>query len=122
MSKVQILEKDGKPAFAVVPIELWQRLREAVEDIEDLADLERFDREDDGFRIPHAVLQAELAGMHLVRAWREHRGLSQEQLAAAAGISKPYLSQIEGGKRAGPVATMRRLARALDVPVDVLVE
>ncbi len=120
MSKVQIIEKDGRPAFAVVPIELWERIREAVEDAEDVADLERFDREDDGFRVPHAVVVAMHEGQHPVRAWREHRGLTQEALAAAAGISTPFLSQIEGGKRVGSLDTLRAVARALDVPLDLV--
>lgn len=120
MSRVQIIEKDGKPAFAVVPIELWERIRDAAEDAEDIADIEQFDREDDGFRIPHEVVVAESAGQHPVRAWREHRKLTQDSLARAAKISTAFLSQIEGGKRTGSVETLRAIAKALDVPMDVL--
>ncbi len=122
MSKVQIIEKDGRPAFAVVPIELWERIRKAAEDAEDLAELERFDAEDDGFRVPHAVVVAMHEGRHPVRAWREHRQLTQEALATAAQVSTPYLSQIEGGKRVGAMKTLRRIAAALGVPVDALVK
>lgn len=120
MSRIQIIEKDGKPAFAVVPIDLWERMREVAEEAEDIADLERFDREDDGFRIPLAVVEAELAGAHPVRAWREHRGLTLQTLADTAGVSKPYVSQIESGKRTGTAATLKKLARALGVPLDAL--
>ena len=42
-------------------------------------------------------------------------------LAASAGISAPYLSQIEGGGREGTVATMKSLAQALGVTIDDLV-
>lgn len=108
------------PAFAVVPIDLWERIRRAAEDAEDIADLERFDRQDDGLRFPHAVVKAELGGAHPVRAWREHRSMTLQALADAAGLSKPYLSQIEGGKRTGTAATLKKLARALGVPMDVL--
>ncbi len=117
MNRIQIIEHDGKPAFAVVPIELWQRIRSA----QDIADLERFDREDDGFRIPHAVVQAGIDGAHPVKAWREHRGQTLQALADIAGLSKPYLSQIESGKRAGTAATLKKLSSALGVPVDALV-
>ena len=101
----------------MVPIELWQRIRSA----QDIADLERFDREDDGFRIPHAVVQAGIDGAHPVKAWREHRGQTLQALADIAGLSKPYLSQIESGKRAGTAATLKKLSSALGVPVDALV-
>lgn len=120
MSQIQIIEKDGKPAFAVVPIELWERIRALAEDAEDISDIEQFDREDDGFRVPHEVVVAKHAGQHPLRAWREHKKLTQEQLAERAGISKPFLSQIEGGKRAGSLETLRQIARALEVPVDAL--
>jgi len=122
MSKVQIIEQDGKAVFAVVPIDLWNRIKDAAEDAEDLVDVERFDREDDGFRVPHAVVTAKMEGKHAIRAWREYRGLTQDQLAEATKISKPYLSQIESGKRDGTTETMRRLAAALQVPMDLLVQ
>lgn len=118
---IQIIEKDGQPAFAVVPIEVWERIRGLVEDLDDVAAFDAALSADDEFRIPFAVVKAEFAeGAHPVRAWREHRRLTQDQLAQRAGISKAYLSQIEGGKRAGSTATMRKLAAALQVPVGVL--
>lgn len=121
MKEVRIIEEDGHPAFAVVPIALWERLCEAAEDAEDVADVERFERDDDGLRIPHEVVLALHEGLHPVRVWREFRGLTQETLAKAAGISTPFLSQIEGGKRIGSLETHRSLARVLGVPLDLLV-
>jgi len=56
-----------------------------------------------------------------VKLWRTQRNLTQDELAGRAGISKPYLSQIETGKRQGTVDTLRAIARALDVPPDVLI-
>jgi transcriptional regulator with XRE-family HTH domain len=45
-----------------------------------------------------------------VKAWRHHKRLTLQALADAAGLSKPYVSQIEGSKRAGTAATLRKLA------------
>jgi transcriptional regulator with XRE-family HTH domain len=42
-------------------------------------------------------------------------------LAKKAGIARPYLTQVETGKRDGTVATMRRIAKALGVSIDGLV-
>jgi transcriptional regulator with XRE-family HTH domain len=53
-----------------------------------------------------------------VAAWRRRRGMSQRVLAGLAGISQPYLSQIETGSR--PVerrSTLVALAEALQVSV-----
>ena len=121
MSRVQIITKDGKPEFYVVPADLWERVQAAIEEAEDIADIERFDREDDRVRIPMEVAMAIADGVNPVRAWREHRGLTQEQLAEASGVSKPFVSQIEGGKRTGSASTLARLARALGVPVGALI-
>jgi transcriptional regulator with XRE-family HTH domain len=38
--------------------------------------------------------------------------------AAAAGIGKRYLSQIESGERQGPAPTLKRIAAALHVDLD----
>ena len=120
MSKVQVIEMDGKPVFYVVPADLWERMREAAENAEDIADLERFDREVDGVRYPAAVAYAMADGATALRAWREYKGMTLQALADAAGLSKPYLSQIEGGKRTGTGATLKKLAHALDLPVGAL--
>ena len=55
-----------------------------------------------------------------VRVWREHRGQTATALAAAAGLSNFQLSAIENGESSGSVATLRRLASALQVTVDDL--
>jgi DNA-binding XRE family transcriptional regulator len=120
-SHVQVIEQDGKPAFYVVPAALWERMREAAEDAQDIADLERFEREDDGVRYPAAVAMAMADGASPLRAWREHRGMTLQVLAGAAGLSRAYVSQIEGGKRTGSAATLAKLAQALGVSVAGLI-
>lgn len=120
MKRVQIIEHNGKPAFAVVPIDLWESVRENLDDADAVVAYDRAVAQDDSFTIPAAVMRAELNGSHPVRAWREHLRLTLQALADAAGVSKPYVSQIEGGKRAGTAATLKKLAKALQVPLDVL--
>lgn len=63
------------------------------------------------------LLHAIVAGSHPLEAWREHKGLTQDDPASRAGISKAYLCQIETAKRAG---AMKTLAVALGVPLDEL--
>ncbi len=72
--------------------------------------------------MPAAVLDAELAGDHPMKAWRDYRRMTQDALASAAGLSKPYLSQIENRKRDGTIDVLQRIAAALGVPMDILVE
>jgi len=53
--------------------------------------------------------------------WRRHRGFTQAELAAKAGITQPYLAQIEGGARTGAIDVYAQLARALRTRIDDLV-
>ena len=56
-----------------------------------------------------------------VRAIRARRGLSGRKLAAAADVSQPFLSQLEAGHTSVAIATLYRIAAALDVrPSDLL--
>lgn len=71
--------------------------------------------------LPEAVWEAIEGGANRVRALREHRGLSQLDLALRAGVAQPYLSEIERGVKPGGVRALTRLAAALGVPMDVLV-
>ena len=121
MSRVQVIEADGKPAFYVVPADIWLRVREMVLDAEDAAAYTEAVAQDDGFRVPLSVVEAKLGGASPLRAWREHKGLTLQALADAASVSKPYVSQIESGKRTGTAATLKKLATALNVPADVLI-
>ena len=55
-----------------------------------------------------------------IRMAREIRGLSQETLAARAGINNSFLSQVERGLKAPSLKTIHAIARELDVPVSQL--
>ncbi len=60
-------------------------------------------------------------GQNILRL-RKEKGLTQEQLANKAGISRRYLSDIENGKRKISLAILERIARVLDLSVgDYLV-
>jgi transcriptional regulator with XRE-family HTH domain len=48
--------------------------------------------------------------VHLIRDLREKKGITQYQLAAAAGISASNLSHIESGKRLATDATIKKIA------------
>lgn len=66
-------------------------------------------------------LDAYLAAPSPLAFWRGRRGLTQAALAAEAGVSQPYLAQIEAGKRTGDVRLYARLARILRVRMEDLV-
>jgi transcriptional regulator with XRE-family HTH domain len=56
-----------------------------------------------------------------IKRLRTQRGLTQAQLAERAGISQPYLSQLEAGTKGRPaVQIVQTLAKALGVKIDDL--
>lgn len=55
-----------------------------------------------------------------VREQREHAQLSVRQLSAAAGISNPYLSQIERGLRRPSAEILNALAKGLQISAESL--
>ena len=71
--------------------------------------------------IPSAMVDRLINGESPIRVWREYRGLSAAALAQQAGISAPYLSELESGKKDGSVAVLSRVASALKLTVDDLI-
>ena len=74
-----------------------------------------------GESFPIEVVDRIIAGEGPISVYRSYRGMTQQELAAIAGINPVYLSQIETGKRSGSTKTLTALARALDVTVDDLI-
>ncbi len=61
-------------------------------------------------------------GENAVNVHREHRGMTQAQLAAVAQISQVYVSRIESGSREGRIDVLNRIAKALDVPLETFTD
>ncbi len=121
---VHILEHNGVPAFAVLPIDEFNRLIEPLKDAEDAATLERLAADvasGDERTYPHEVIQALVDGVHPVKVFREYRNMTPAQLASACDVTSAHIYQIESGKRSMSVDVLRKMAQALDVDADMLI-
>lgn len=118
MDSQVIRDRDGKPIYALVPIEEYDRLLRAAED---LADLTVHEAVTDRATVPAELVYRIMDGENRVRAWRNYRGLSQDGLARRVDVSQAYLSSIETGKSDGSVRVLAAIARALEVDLDDLV-
>ena len=120
----QVIEKNGRPEWAVIPYEEYQRLLEAAEMADDVRAYDEAERAvaEGEELVPSKVTYAILDGQNPIRVWREYRRLTQQELARATGISVPYLSQIESGKRKGSAEVLAAIARKLGLMLDDLVE
>ena len=123
---VQIIQKDGQPEYAVVPIEFYRRLLELAEDAEDIraantamselaADKDELVSAD----VAHKLLRGEEPRL---RVWREYRGMTQKELEAKSGVQQGYIAQIESGRKTGSIDTLKKLAAALRINIDDLVD
>jgi ribosome-binding protein aMBF1 (putative translation factor) len=117
--KRQIITQGGKPAFVVIPIDEWRRIESTLEDRTDTAAVRAF-LKNPAETFPDAVLADILDGAHPIKAFREHRGMTQAQLAIKAGSSAMYISQIERGDRRAGRKLLAKLATALEIEAALL--
>jgi DNA-binding XRE family transcriptional regulator len=104
LTNIQIIEQNGKPAFAVIPYDLYLKLLP-----------------DETVSIPHEVVGLVVKkGMNLIKAWRAYLGMTQAEVAKKAGISQAALSQMEKSENKLRTATLEKLARVMDLSVEQL--
>lgn len=75
----QIIEHNGRPAFAVVPIAEWTELQARLEALQDIADAKSAC---DAESFPVEFADRLLAGESPLKVWRDYRGLTLQALAA----------------------------------------
>jgi DNA-binding XRE family transcriptional regulator len=109
--------------MAVIPLADYERLVAAAADAADVRSYGAVKRRiaaGEEELIPSEFANRILDGESPIRVWREYREMTVAALARRAGLARPYLTQLETGKRAGTIETMRRVAKALDVSIDDL--
>ena len=124
MTDPQIINTPAGEEMAVLPLEEYKRLLRSAEELVDIRSYDEAIQRLAGGQ--DEMLPAEFADRIIdresaVRVWREYRKLSVKDLARRAKISASYLSQIEGGSRAGSLPTMKALAEALCLDLDDLI-
>lgn len=119
---VETIIRKGK-TFALLPV---GELKKLLADAEMLADIHAYDaakaRLEDGEdeMIPLELIERRLKGEPPVKIWREYRGMTQEKLAKSSHVSRAMIAAIESGHKRGAVATLKKLAAALDISLDQL--
>jgi ribosome-binding protein aMBF1 (putative translation factor) len=119
-----VIRKNGKPEWAVLPYEEYERL---VEEAEMLQDVRAYDEAKKAVAegeelVPSEVTYAILDGASPLRAWREHRKMSRKRLAEASGLSTSYLSQVESGKRKPSPDELAAMAKELGLEPDDIMD
>ena len=111
INNYQTIEYNGEPAFVLVPVDEFRKIRPLL------------DSEAVKGGIPHAVVRANLIdGVSMIRAWREHLGMTQDELAGKAGMSQPALAKLEKPGARPRKTTIRKVAEAMGLSVDQVEE
>jgi len=89
-----------------------------IEDLEDAQTIMHAEHPIEKEYLPADAVNRMIAGEHPLRVWREHRGMSQTELAEKANVQAGYLSEIETGKKPGSARAYQSLAGALGVAIE----
>jgi mRNA interferase RelE/StbE len=110
--------------MVTIPKDEYLRLKAIEEDMSDLRSatqvLERIKAGTEEL-IPSTVVDRLLNGDAPLTVWREHRQLSQAELARQSGVNRVQIVDIEAGRKTGSVITHKKLATALQIDMDDLV-
>ena len=116
LQKVAIADR----VLAIVPLDEYEELREALADAADAEAMCRVREDPDEEDVPIAFARRMWNGEARCACGREMRGMKATDLAAAAEVSRSYLSAIERGAKRGSVDALKRLAAALGVGIEDL--
>lgn len=120
----QIITTPNGERLVVLPESRFIAMREALESREDIQAVHAFHRElaiGEEELVPAEIVNRLLDGENKIRVWRSHREMTARELAAATGLSAPYISEIEAGKKEGSLSAMKKIAKVLGVDLDDLV-
>lgn len=107
-----ILEANGTPAFVVVPYDDYLKL------IGKESPTGRIPADD---TTPHEVMRAHVKnGWSMIRAWREHLGLTQAEMARRLEIRQPSYAAMEAPDAKPKKTTRQRIATAMGISLEQL--
>ena len=110
--------------MVTIPKDEYLRLKALEEDLSDLQSisevLKRLEVGEEEL-LPSLVVDQLLDGKAPLLVWREHRNLTQAELARRSKVNRVQIIDIEAGRKTGSVETLRKLAQELSIDIDDLV-
>ncbi len=107
----QTIEYDGKPAFVLVPFDIFRKIRPLLEN------------KNIRSGIPHEVVKRNtLDDVSMIQAWREYLGISQEELAKKANMLQPEIARMECSGTNPGRPSLKKIAGAMGLTAEQLEE
>jgi DNA-binding XRE family transcriptional regulator len=121
--KIQIIEHNGVPEYAIVPYGEWEAIMDRMEELEDIRDARTISAAIAAGEetYPHEFVKRLSSDESPLKVWREYRKFTLATLAKACGVSIPALSQIENSKRTPSVDLLVMLSKALCCDMEDLI-
>ena len=107
----QTIEYEGSPAFVLVPFDVFRKIRPLL------------DREAIRSAIPHDIVRHNvLDNVPMIKAWREHLGMTQQELTVKAGVTQPAIAKLEQPGASPRKETLKKLAKAMGLTMEQIEE
>ena len=109
-----LTHKDGKP-YVMIPLQEYHAMSKNGQKSTD----KKSSSHSSG--LPADLIETlKSSDQHPIRVIRKYQKLTQQDLAAKAEISRPFLTEIETGKKNGSLQAIKQIADALDVSIDII--
>ncbi len=121
--EVQLIEKGGKPEWAIIPYKEYQELIQVYDSFDDeFLFTQGIEKSKGHEAVPHDVVLRLVSGENPIRVWRQYRGKTIDEVAKQIGITQSYLSQLELSKRKASQRVLKLLAANLGVNIEELMD
>ena len=121
--EVQLIEKGGKPEWAIIPYKEYQELIQVYDSFDDECLFSKGIENSKGHEtVPHELVVRLVSGENPIRVWRQYREKTMEEVAKKIGVTQSYLSQLELSKRQASQKVLKLLAAHLDVDIEELID
>lgn len=114
---VQYIQNKGQPQYAIIPVAEYQQLLQKSDMLDDVKAFDQAILENEE-SIPADMVAKLINGENKIKVWRNHRAMTQSELAKKAGIAQVTISLMEKNKRTGTLEVINKIAKALAVDID----
>lgn len=114
----------GNKQYAMIPMDEYEDMMDDLQDMQEIGKILEIHRQIKTGEMPTypaSVVNALINGVNPVKVYREHKGLTQQELADKIGKSVAMIRKIENGESEASVSTMKAIANVLDTDVDSLI-
>ena len=114
----------GNKRYAMIPMDEYEDMMDDLQDMQEIGEILEIHRQIKTGEMPTypaSVVNALINGVNPVKVYREHKGLTQQELADKIGKSVAMIRKIENGESEASVSTMKAIANVLDTDVDSLI-